>query len=456
MLNVALVNPKQYGNKTFYINLGLATIGAIARNHGHSVSVIDFDELKYREVEFSSASYRGSGRLEDVDVLLVSGMITNLKNILYAINEIKKYHPNVMVVLGGGAASVATPTVMDELSGSINFFVINEGDEVILPLLSFIEINQKRFGNNIDAWPDIPLQNVKAIQRGRLVGSVKRDFPDISKVPMPCYDLFDTTSYAEYLRRTGRAWELYSSKGCPMGCTFCYKISGSKVRYRDVDNVMAEMDHIHGEYGIAKFSFEDDTFGLNKEWLTEFCNHMKQRPYGFRIQAFVNSMRNMDHVVMMKEAGLYGVSMGIESGSEEILKDMMKNNKLGTAQKIIKFCNEHDIYVSGTFILGMPEETWDTVEDTKLFLCENYLNDYQVFFLNPYPGTKLYQDLMDAGRVVDGLKNLIDFKLQNEIHINLTRFSNEELFSMREYVLDSVANHWKRDKMNPATWERVL
>lgn len=456
MLNVALVNPKQYGNRTFYINLGLATIGAIARNHGHLVSVIDFDEFKYKELDFNRELYRGQGVLEDVNVLLVSGMITNLKNVVFAVTEIKKIHPNVIVVLGGGAASVATPKVIEFLAESIDFFSINEGDDVIIPLLEYIEGNLKAYGSSIDDWPDVSVPNVKVFQKGRLSGSVMRLSPDISEVPMACYDLFDTKSYIDYLKRTGRAWELYSSRGCPMGCTFCYKISGSDVRYRHVKNVMEEMDFIHRTYGIDKFSFEDDTFGLNKEWLREFCDQMQTRRYGFRIQAFVNSMRKMDHVAMMKRAGLYGVSMGIESGSEKMLRVMMKNNKLGTAKKIIKYCNENSIYVSGTFILGMPGENRETVEETKRFLCENFLNDFQIFFINPYPGTKLYSQLISDGRVQDDLENIVNFKLQNEININLTSFSNEELFSMREYILDAVAVHWDREKINPATWERAL
>jgi len=456
MLNIVLVNPKQFDNKTFYINLGLATIGAIVRNAGHVVSVIDFDELKYKRKRFSEKVYHGSGKLKDVNVLLVSGMITNLKNIIHAIQVIKKRNHACIVVLGGGAASVLSPFVINELEGVIDFFVVNEGDDVILPLLGYIESNLLRFGVNIDLWHSLDVANVKAIQRNKYTGVVKHSPPDISNVPMPCYDLFDTQSYLDYLRVSGRAWELYSSRGCPMNCSFCYRIAGSKVRYRNIENVLSEMDYLHTTYGVTKFSFEDDSFGLDKKWLQIFCDKLRHRPYKFRIQAGINSMAKVDHLIMMKAAGLFGISMGIESGSEKILSVLKKKNNLNVASRIISYCNENDIHISATFILGAYSESKETIEATINFLCNNHLSNYQILFLNPYPGTELYQNLLDSGVVKDGLDALLKISCQDSMYINLTDFSNHELFSMREYIHDSVSKYWNEKKVNPCTWKRNL
>jgi anaerobic magnesium-protoporphyrin IX monomethyl ester cyclase len=444
-VNILLVTAKQFQEKTYYINLGIATIGAIARNAGHTVSVMDFDSFKYREEEPVCNS--------DADVVLVSGMITNLKNVCDAVNLVKSKLPNATYVLGGGCPSTAPLEVFEYLDQWFDYFVIEEGDDLILPLLE--EIRRIRDGSAASTVIDIV--NVLQFHDGKLVGKrSKTNPPEIANVPMPAYDLFDMETYIDTIKKLGRAFEMYTSKGCPWECTFCYKISGTTVRFRNVENIIAEMDYLNDNYGITKFSMEDDAFGFNKEWLQEFCAATKKKGYGFRFQSIINSLRSREKMEMMLDSGLTGISMGIESGSENTLAKLAKQNDLGLAREIIKFCNDNSLNVSGMFILGTPGETWEDVEETKNFLIDNPLDDFQIFFLSPYPGTPLWDEAIANKKISsDVVEHLLNFRFQDEVCVNLTEFSDEELYDMRSYILEGVAKAHNKPVMAPMTFQRM-
>jgi anaerobic magnesium-protoporphyrin IX monomethyl ester cyclase len=444
-MKILLVTAKQYQEKAYYINLGIATIGAIVRNSGHSVSAMDFDSFKYREEEPVC-------NVDDVDVVLVSGMITNLKNICDAVKLVKSKLPNATYVLGGGCPSTAPLQVLEYLDQWFDYFVVEEGDNLILPLLEIIE----KIRNGSAVSPLINMVNTLQFHEGKLIGQrSKANPPEIATVPMPAYDLFDMETYLETTRTLNRSFEMYTSKGCPWECTFCYKISGTTVRFRNVENIIAEMDYLNDNYGITQFSMEDDAFGFNKEWLKGFCAATKKKGYGFRFQSIINSLRSREKMEMMLDSGLTGISMGIESGSEDTLSKLAKQNDLGLARELIKFCNDNNLHVSGGFILGTPGETWEDIEETKRFLVENRMDEFQIFFLNPYPGTPLWDKAVADKKVSSNVvEHFLSCKFQDEVYINLTEFSDQELYDMRTYIVESVAKAHNKPVLTPLAWKR--
>ena len=74
-------------------------------------------------------------------------------------------------------------------------------------------------------------------------------------------------AYADFNEKTGLAFDIYSSRGCPWDCGFCYRVSGGNLRARSVVSVLNDMDHVHDAYGVDRFNFVDDTFGLKKGWI---------------------------------------------------------------------------------------------------------------------------------------------------------------------------------------------
>ncbi len=431
-----LVQPKQYAEFNYTVNLGLATIGAIARNDGHDVSAIDFDALKYRgQTEFS---------VSDADVVLMSGMITNVRNIRTAAEKLRSHLIDATFILGGGCASVASPDVLKYLSRWFDFFVSGEGDEVILPLLRKIE-SKKGCPSEIT--------NVLCFKDGRISGERKYAPPDITNAVIPAYDLFDMEAYADFNAKTGLAFDIYSSRGCPWDCGFCYRVSGGNLRARSVESVLNDMDHVHDAYGVSRFNFVDDTFGLKKGWIEDFCAGVKERRYAFRFQAMINSLRSRKKMDIMRDSGLFGISMGIESGSVKILDYLGKKNDLDAARNLIKYCHDNDISVSATFIIGVPGETWKTITETRDFIAENKLDSFQLFFLNPYPGTRVFDCAVEEGVIGDSLDYVLNIGLEDEISINMTEHDDSVLHAMKDFILDGVLSEENRG-YETASWKR--
>jgi len=435
---ILLVNPKQFEEKVYYINLGLATLAAIIRDAGYETHVVDFDSLKFRGKEL--------GEIPGASIVLVSGMITNLSNICAAVEAVRRQSPTATFVLGGGAASAATNEIYEYLAKWFDYYVIGEGDEIVVPLLAFLAGRSGRRPPNVYCWN----KDSRTIQGSGTSAAP----PDVTNVPMPAYEQFDTDSYVTYLRGTGRSFEIYASKGCPYDCSFCYRISGSQVRYRKVSRVIAEMDYICRRYGIRSFSFEDDSFGMNGGWLKEFCASVRSRGYRFRFQAQLASLKNTEKLNMMRDAGLFGISMGIESGSPTILRTLNKRNDLSVASEIIRYCNANNIMASGTFILGSPGESWTTVEETKSFLIDNPLHDFQLFFLSPYPGTSLFNYAMNSGMIPDTVEYVLRYKCLDELNLNLTSVPDSTLYEMRNYIIKSVESAHGRAIASPVSWKR--
>jgi len=192
---------------------------------------------------------------------------------------------------------------------------------------------------------------------------------------------------------------LYTGRGCRARCTFCLwpqTIAGHAYRTRSVEHVVAEMAHAKQLFPqVKEFFFDDDTFtddrpraegiarGLGKLGITWSCNARANVPY--------------KTLKVMKENGLRLLLVGFESGNQEILNNIRKGIKLETAREFVENCHELGILLHGTFIMGLPGETLQTIENTIQFAKEIDPYSLQVSLAAPYPGTELYRQAQENG-----------------------------------------------------------
>ena len=140
----------------------------------------------------------------------------------------------------------------------------------------------------------------------------------------------------------------------------------------------------------------------------------------------------------MKHAGLFGISVGVESGSSAMLKEIKKNMDLHRADKLFSIASSLGIEYNATFIIGIPGESDRTIEMTKDFLIRNNFTDnFRIFYLCPYPGTQIYNDLIAKGKIKDEVENCI-LGLQEKVNINLVKVPDEKLIKWREYIFKEV------------------
>ncbi len=203
---------------------------------------------------------------------------------------------------------------------------------------------------------------------------------------------------------------LYTGRGCRSQCTFCLwpqTVGGHRYRTRSVSHVLGEMERIPDYFPqVKEVFFDDDTFtddrpraeeiakGMRRLGLTWSCNAKANVPY--------------ETLKVMRENGLRLLLVGFESGNDQILKNIKKGVRVERAKQFAKDCRSLGITIHGTFIVGLPGETRETIEETIEFAKEINPHSLQVSIAAPYPGTALYQQAQENGWLSDEGAALID------------------------------------------------
>jgi len=186
---------------------------------------------------------------------------------------------------------------------------------------------------------------------------------------------------------------MYTGRGCPAQCTFCLwpqTIGGHKYRVRSAENVAAEMSYMKKLFPqVRGFFFDDDTFTANLPRAREIAK--KLAPLGLTWSC--NSRANLDEdtIRFFKDCGLRLFLVGYESGNDDILKRIKKGVTTDEMRRFTKACHRVGVVIHGTFILGLPVETQETIEQTMRFAQDLDVFSMQVSLAAPYPGTELYE-----------------------------------------------------------------
>ena len=186
---------------------------------------------------------------------------------------------------------------------------------------------------------------------------------------------------------------MYTGRGCPAQCTFCLwpqTIGGHKYRVRSAENVAAEMAYMKKLFPqVREFFFDDDTFTANLPRAREIAK--KLAPLGLTWSC--NSRANLDEdtIRFFKDCGLRLFLVGYESGNDDILKRIKKGVTTDEMRRFTKACHRVGVVIHGTFILGLPVETQETIEQTMRFAQDLDVFSMQVSLAAPYPGTELYE-----------------------------------------------------------------
>lgn len=186
---------------------------------------------------------------------------------------------------------------------------------------------------------------------------------------------------------------LYTGRGCPAQCTFCLwpqTIGGHKYRVRSPQNVADEMAYMKKQFPqVREFFFDDDTFTANLPRAREIAR--KLAPLGLTWSC--NSRANLDYdtIRSFKDSGLRLFLVGYESGNEDILTRIKKGVTLEEMRRFTKACHKAGVVIHGTFILGLPVETPQSIENTINFAKELDVFSLQVSLAAPYPGTELFE-----------------------------------------------------------------
>ena len=245
---------------------------------------------------------------------------------------------------------------------------------------------------------------------------------------------------------------MYTGRGCPAQCTFCLwpqTIGGHKYRVRSAENVANEMAYMKKIFPqVKEFFFDDDTFTANLPRAREIAK--KLAPLG--VTWSCNSRANIDYdtIKSFKDSGLRLFLVGYESGNEDILKRIKKGVTTEEMRNFTKSCHKAGVVIHGTFILGLPVETRQTIENTINFAKELDVFSLQVSLAAPYPGTELYEMARQNGWFVKKDKtDLVEGDGFQQSTLEYPELSKDEIF-------ESVDRFYRTYYLRPKPILRII
>ena len=225
---------------------------------------------------------------------------------------------------------------------------------------------------------------------------------DLDSLEYPAWDLIKPNEYPQ--AQHGAFFDNFpiapiaATRGCPYSCTFCAGnlISGKKWRTRSPEHIVSEIKHLHDNFGIKEIHITDDNFTLDKNFAKNVLREIKKLdfkiswavPNGIRMESLDDELLGL-----MKDTGLYLISLGIESGSDRVLGLMNKNISTKKIQEAVDLISRHKIDMAGFFILGFPGEKTEEIKETIDFALKLNIIRANFFTYLPFPGTASYEKI---------------------------------------------------------------
>lgn len=305
------------------------------------------------------------------------------------INKIKKMRPEILMLSGGVHATTLPDDVFK--NSEVDIVVMGEGEKTLLEIAAGMPLETMfgiayRQGNEIKINPRRPM------------------ISDLDSLPYPAWHLYDIERYrtARVVTRGRHIGIIETSRGCVFGCNFCNKTVFSRLfRAKSAERVADEIEYIL-RFGFDEIHIMDDMFSTDMDRAKEICRLIIKRKIKFiwNAQAGLRvDCLDYELLRLMKEAGCYATSLGIESGNQEILNLANKGITLEKVKKAVELIRKVGLQTTGFFILGLDGETEATMQDTINFAKELKLDFPKTGILVPLPGTPVFNKWDAEGRI---------------------------------------------------------
>ena len=342
--------------------------------------------------------------------------------------RLKAENPNLKVGLIGAKVAVQAEESLRD-APVVDFVARNEFD---------FTVKEVADGRDFAAIKGLSWRN----RDGALVHNAERPvLEDMDALPFvsPVYkrDLDWQKYFIGYLKHPYVS--LYTGRGCKSRCTFCLwpqTVGGHRYRTRSVGHVMEEIRYIRDNFpGLKEIFFDDDTFTDDLPRAEAIAREMGKLGVTWSCNAKANVPR--ETLKVLKDGGLRLLLVGYESGNQQILHNIKKGMRIDVAKRFTKDCHELGIAIHGTFILGLPGETTETIQETIKFAIEANPHTVQVSLAAPYPGTFLFDQAQREGWLDTAHTEYVDAHGVQIAPLHYPHLTHTEIF-------DSVETFYRR------------
>ena len=366
----------------------------------------------------------------------------------------KELLPGVTTVFGGAHVSALRELVLRDYP-AVDLVVVGEGEETLTELM--------------DGGAAAPSGVPGVVYRdaagepdftGRRTTSLELD-----SLPLPAYDKLKGYPGAYSLPifnypRTPNT-SCISSRGCPYACSYCDRsVFGRSFRYNSAEYLYDHLRHLRERYGIRHINFYDDQFTFNRARVERFCQLMLEKPLGMTFNCAVRA----EHVdpallALMKRAGCWMISLGIETGDEELLAQHRQRANVSLLAQTVRAIAAAGIRTKGLLMMGLPGEDEASIRRSMDYVFSLPLDDFNLSKFTPFPGAPLYETIRELGEFDEDWEKLDCMNFQF-VPKGMTKERLEELFIIfyqthfkrPRVILGYMAMLWK----SPDSWRRFL
>lgn len=369
-----------------YPPIGLGYLATALRKTGHSVYIIDCLKNNY-----NYESFIGNVRKILSDLVGISLFSISVPYVDKMINMIKNGISNVIIVLGGPHVSSLPEQILNHFKKA-DFAIRGEGEIPIRRLADYLEHENKNFS-------EIPSLIYR--KNGEILMNNPYFAKNVEEYDFPAWDLINPLEYFKYLSIGPDTVPVFFSRGCPFPCTFCAaKVTSRRMfRRRSLDHIFKELKFLQKNYDIKKFIIEDEGFGVSKKFLMDFCKRVKIENFKAKFALGVGMRLDIvdrELLESMKKSNFERtIALGIESGSEHILKMMKKHTDLKLIWEKVNSMNEIGFEPTGYFILGYPDETKEEMKKTIQLALKLPIREASFTASQPLPGTEATKILIE-------------------------------------------------------------
>ena len=377
--DVVLIEPRAPGQHVFskfkLPRLGLPILGALLeREMGISARIY-----------FQEVSKLDWGKILSADMVGISTITSTAPEAFKLLERIKR-ESDIPVVMGGAHVTFLPEEALRE---GVDYVVRGEGEQTFLELVGHL--------SNGDGG----LSDIDGLSYTE--GGVFRHNPDrqrtgdLSSLPWPDLSLIENFEKV-------RVVPMITSRGCPHNCKFCSvtPMFGHRYRYRDSEDVLAELEMLYRKNPKAVFFFYDDNFTASPSRTKELLGKMKEKGITPRwtAQATVHVVQDEELMQLMKDTGCLFLYLGLESANPETLKSYRKAQTVEDIVRAVEVIHKYKIKVHGMFVLGSDEDDRDAIRETVRFAKKTRIDTVQFLILTPLPGTEFYTEMCREGRII--------------------------------------------------------
>ena len=347
----------------------LMYLAAVAEKQGFEAKIADYSQ---------SGDYEADLREFKPDYLVVNIATPTLEHDLDAVKKAKEICPNITTVAKGAAFLTLGEKIVSE-HNELDFGILGEAENTLKDIL--------------DNKPKNNILGIYYKENDEVKFTGKRPFiEDLDSLPFPARHLVNNNIYRRPDNNKVQA-TIKVSRGCPFHCFFCLAtpVSGAKVRRRSPENIVAEILECVEKYNIKNFLFWSDIFNIDKDWTMKLCQAIIDS--GLKITWSANTRADTadyEMAKMMYKSGCRLVSIGVESGSQYMLEKMGKKITLNDVRRTVKVFKKAKIRIYNYFVIGLPWETEETVEETIKFAIELNSDFISFYTATPLPGSRFY------------------------------------------------------------------